>query len=312
MMKRPMFAILALLTMVMLAACSTVSSDPVDEWMAFTSGSSEPTSGPVALLAGQDMYAGDLDLDLNGSTLTVTFKTTDDWCLTETHLHVAAAAEDLPHSRGGLIPGQFDYSGDHTCANEVSYDVDLEPFGFLGGIDFGQVAIAAHAVVEGVGPKDGYVETAWAEGASPFKNWSMYFEYTEPGCAAPEVHVFDEEGIASIEAIEQILRADVVGDWPEESDTIAYLIRETDSSYTLQLDPTGSDTENIQSLVADISFCRKIDTLDPGTSPDGLETPDEGYPDSYEVSADGYMLSVDFRANTAADRLGIELFLSLD
>ena len=308
-MKRPKFAILGILTMVMLTACSTISSDAVDEWMALTSGSLESTSGPVALLAGQDMYAGDLDLDLNGSTLTVTFKTTDDWCLNETHLHVAAAAEDLPHSPGGLIPGQFDYSGYHTCANEVAYDIDLEALGFLGDVDFGQVAIAAHAVVEGVGSKAGYLETAWAEGASPFKNWSMYFEYSEPGCAAPEVHVIDEEGIASILAIEQILREDVVGTWPPESDTVAYLIRETDSIYTLQLDPTGADTQNIQSLVADISFCRKIEDLAPGTSPDGLETPEQGYEDTYDVSAEGYVLSVDFRANTAADRLGIELVL---
>jgi hypothetical protein len=66
-----------------------------------------------------------------------------DFCITQTHLHVATSWTDIPQKNGNPIPGQFEYSGMHECpALDYTYQIPLtwSP---------GQTLhIAAHAVVQ--------------------------------------------------------------------------------------------------------------------------------------------------------------------
>ncbi len=127
-----------------------------------------------SLLAGQNEFAGIVQVSNDADYLTVRYWPKAGWCLNETHLHVADSLEAIPQNRGGAIPGKFDYKNDHDCAREFTYVIPLDwPIGT-------KVYIAAHAVMTG---PDGE-ETAWAvrcgdlEGAQfPGANWSAYIMY---------------------------------------------------------------------------------------------------------------------------------------
>jgi hypothetical protein len=119
------------------------------------------------LWAGQNIDVGTVSVWNNGTHINVTYKTINNWNLTETHLYVGTAnPNSLSHS-----PGQFPYSHyiDPAC-DEDSYSIPLsmidgyhlklnkkgnptgvwEANGTL-GVDVGdQIYIAAHAVVENV------------------------------------------------------------------------------------------------------------------------------------------------------------------
>lgn len=97
----------------------------------------------VTLYAGQHMDVGEVEVTDDGTELTVTFRTTGEWCLLETHVHVWENEEDLPvNDKGNPVPGQFDYSDTHECEVEASYTIPLSNFS---GTD---LLIAAHAVVQ--------------------------------------------------------------------------------------------------------------------------------------------------------------------
>lgn len=93
------------------------------------------------LVAGQHEVVGKVSATLDGDTLTVTYRTTGGWCMTETHLYVGA---EPPTS---LAPGQFKNSlaeESHDplpCVTVDRYEVDVS------GLD--EICIAAHAVVRG-------------------------------------------------------------------------------------------------------------------------------------------------------------------
>ncbi|MFY1111498.1 MAG: hypothetical protein AB3K77_07455 [Methanosarcinaceae archaeon] len=99
----------------------------------------------IDLIAGQNMDAGDVKVWNDGNYLYVTYDTDEDWCLTETHLHVATPGEEIPTtSKGNPIPGQFEYSMEHDCVDSYTYKVDLSEEGANIGDD---LEIATHAVV---------------------------------------------------------------------------------------------------------------------------------------------------------------------
>jgi len=96
------------------------------------------------LYAGQNILVGKVLVWNDADNLYVKYLITDpDWCLTETHLHVAASMEEIPQKNGNPIPGKFDYKGEHECESEVDYVIPLPE----GTECDNTLVIAAHAVV---------------------------------------------------------------------------------------------------------------------------------------------------------------------
>jgi hypothetical protein len=89
---------------------------------------------------------GDVLVWNDADYLYIKYVTTDDWCMSETHLHVALSLEEIPQKNGNPIPGQFQYNDDHDpCVMEYIYTLSLEEHGFE--VD-DELYIAAHAVVQ--------------------------------------------------------------------------------------------------------------------------------------------------------------------
>jgi hypothetical protein len=95
------------------------------------------------------MDVGDVLVWNDGDYLYVKYVVTDeDWCLTETHLEVATALEDIPQVNGNPPPGLFTYMGEHDCVAGVTYEI---PITWPAGTE---LLIAAHGVVQ-TGGMDG-------------------------------------------------------------------------------------------------------------------------------------------------------------
>jgi hypothetical protein len=92
------------------------------------------------------MDVGDVLVWNDGEYLYVEYLVTDqDWCLTETHLEVATALEEIPQKNGNPPPGKFTYKGEHDCVADVTYSIPLT-------WDPGtELLIAAHGVVQNGG-----------------------------------------------------------------------------------------------------------------------------------------------------------------
>ena len=99
----------------------------------------------VDLIAGQHIDVGDVSVWDDGSKMYVNYQTDDTWCLIETHL----AVDEIPQTKSGAVKvGKFQYSEEHECVFDYTYEVDIES-GWVDNVD-----IAAHAVV---GKVTGYV-----------------------------------------------------------------------------------------------------------------------------------------------------------
>lgn len=84
--------------------------------------------------------AGDVLIWNDASNLYVKYVAASGWCITETHLHVAAVLSSIPQKNGNPIPGKFAYKDDFNCGDEIPTYVIPLPSGT-------QLNIAAHAVV---------------------------------------------------------------------------------------------------------------------------------------------------------------------
>jgi hypothetical protein len=130
------------------------------------------------LIAGQHTDAGDVLVWNDEDNLYVRYVTEGGWCITESHLDVAAGLEDIPQKNGNPIPGHFDYSKSFSsCVQEETFTISINPDWFNGC----SLYIAAHAVVRNSGQNGngkGRTETAWGDGSDfPGKNWATYFNY---------------------------------------------------------------------------------------------------------------------------------------
>jgi hypothetical protein len=126
------------------------------------------------LIAGRYIDVGDILVWNDEEQLYVQYQTTDGWCLTVTHLHVATSVADIPQTKtGNPKPGQFAYSAEHDCLTEYTYEVPLQ-------WDMNtELHIAAHAVVR---KRGGKAETAWGAGEGfAGRNWATYWNYVVQG-----------------------------------------------------------------------------------------------------------------------------------
>lgn len=124
------------------------------------------------------MHVGDVLVWNDADYLYVKYIITDpDWCITETHLHVADSFDGIPQTKkGNPIPGHFEYSGMHNCVSEYTVMIQNEWDSET------SLLIAAHASIIKEVVTDNITtylnETAWGAGLDfPGKNWATYFEY---------------------------------------------------------------------------------------------------------------------------------------
>lgn len=135
----------------------------------------------VKLIAGQHIEVGSVTVGNDATNLYVTFTTTGNWKLSETHVHVATSLADIPQRNGNPVPGRFDYGMDHNpMVTTYTYTIPL------GAWSPGtELYIAAHAVVNRVDEHGNVLqrETGWGQGPGfPGRNWAMYFKYTVQPC----------------------------------------------------------------------------------------------------------------------------------
>ena len=134
------------------------------------------------LIAGRNAdVVGNVSVSKEGDFLHIKYTINDsNWCMTNTHLHVAPSFESIPQTKSGNpIPGRFDYRGTLgystegiVCGVEYSYMIQL--FGATG-----MLYIAAHADVINQMNQKG--EAAWGDGIEfPGGNWATYFTYVVP------------------------------------------------------------------------------------------------------------------------------------
>jgi hypothetical protein len=113
---------------------------------AMTSAHTEIDPFLTDLKAGQHIDVGDVLVWNDGDMLYLKYVITDtEWCITETHLQVATALDDIPQKNGNPIPGKFEENDEHDCVTEVLYTYNLSDRGWN---IYDDLFIAAHAVVQ--------------------------------------------------------------------------------------------------------------------------------------------------------------------
>jgi hypothetical protein len=112
---------------------------------------------------------GDVIIWNDEEFLYITYVTTDDWYITETHLHVADELAGIPQTKKfNPIPGHFDYKDYHDSVQTYTYAI---PWTWDPGTT---LYIAAHAALS-------CGETAWGDGPGfEGKNWATYIVYLDP------------------------------------------------------------------------------------------------------------------------------------
>ncbi|MEZ4649637.1 MAG: hypothetical protein R3E97_12805 [Candidatus Eisenbacteria bacterium] len=136
----------------------------------------------VRLLAGQTIDVGTVTVENDGVELCVTYQTSGDWLLYETHLDIRLELGDVPQTKSGNPKvGKFAHSHDLSGVTSDEYCFSLSELGYTSGMN---LVVAAHGVVERV--VDGQSvqeETAWGEGPEfPGNSWAMYLGHTVQEC----------------------------------------------------------------------------------------------------------------------------------
>ena len=135
-----------------------------------TAGDPTNNSFQTDLMAGQNMLAGVVNVNVVDDVIVVSYSSDSGWEIQETHLYVGDLGS-LPTNGGGNPKiGQFPYKDTHNAGTiDVVYNtITIAP----GDCVF----IAAHAVVENT--STGQNETAWGDGVPIGGNsWAMMFEF---------------------------------------------------------------------------------------------------------------------------------------
>ena len=129
----------------------------------------------VNLIAGQHIIAGTLSINTNEDDLILTYRTSGEWTITETHMSIGDCDELTFPTTGAGNPkiGRFEHSTSHSDGvSEVVYYINKDAIA-------DSYCFAAHAVVESAESS----ETAWAEGVDFGGNsWAMYVEANKGDC----------------------------------------------------------------------------------------------------------------------------------
>lgn len=152
----------------------------VNEKVVDLDGKSDPEICAVTdLIAGQNYTAGVVEVAVDSENLYVTYRTSGNWVIGQTHLYLGTL-EGVPQNEpGNPRVGHFPYQASHSAGtNEVTYTMPIND------IDDCFYA-AAHAVVYLTDDAGNVIssETAWGDGvAMAGKNWATVSEFCKTGC----------------------------------------------------------------------------------------------------------------------------------
>jgi len=136
------------------------------------------------LYAGQYIDTGTVSTQISGENLLITFETSGDWQLVETHLWVGENISDMPQTRKGNPKiGNFPYaSGDITGNTFHVFTIPLESLNYLCPDNDKNFFVAAHAALQKVDGSGNVIqtETGWADGDKFVEkgSWSTFFSFT--------------------------------------------------------------------------------------------------------------------------------------
>ena len=119
------------------------------------------------LIAGQNTIVGTVSVESDGVDLSIVYRTTGSWTMTDTHMSIGNCAEQWIPVNGGGNPkvGQFEAEAVHVSETLVIYMIAVS------ALDE-NYCFAAHADVTGNGN-----ESAWAEGVNfEGRQWAMFIE----------------------------------------------------------------------------------------------------------------------------------------
>lgn len=146
------------------------------------------TPHEAILYAGQTTDAGTVTVANDANNLYVTYRTTGDWKLQQTHLHAADSLASVPQTKTGNPKiGNFKYQTTHNPpVTEYTYTIPKTALSLDAN---NSVVIAAHAVVVKLDESGNVIanETGWTEGL-PFTDkgsWATYFSYAWQSCTTP-------------------------------------------------------------------------------------------------------------------------------
>jgi hypothetical protein len=128
------------------------------------------------LMAGQHINVGTVCYDVVGSDLKVTYTTTGNWFINETHLWVGTSLANMPQNGAGNPQiGRFPYKASNLSVQTYTFTIPTYMLG-LTSCPYAFYA-AAHAVVQQkYGSTVVQTETAWGKGERMVSrgSWAMY------------------------------------------------------------------------------------------------------------------------------------------
>ena len=132
----------------------------------------------LPLIAGQHINIGTVTISNDETNLYVTYETTGDWVLTETHVY-AGPDEDIPYTKKGNPKfGHFPYKEEHNNVQSFTYTISL------GTLD-DCFSVITHAATEKiVNGQSEQGETAFGCGDKEFpgNRWGCYTDYCVQEC----------------------------------------------------------------------------------------------------------------------------------
>ncbi|NNK83325.1 MAG: hypothetical protein HKO92_09390 [Flavobacteriaceae bacterium] len=136
----------------------------------------------VDLIAGQNMVAGSVSVDINDEYIIIKYTTNSDWNIDLTHLSLGNCTDQWVPTTGSGNPkvGKYEHTEPHSIGiNEVVYQIGREHV--EEDAETLKYCFAAHAEVSSVSGGGG--ETGWAEGTGFEGNsWAMYVEAYVSDC----------------------------------------------------------------------------------------------------------------------------------
>lgn len=137
-------------------------------------------SASVNLIAGQNILAGSIDVEINQNELLVTYNTTNGFYLEEVHLWIGDDLSEMPQTgNGNPRVGLFPYKEEAlNGATYYQFVLPLSEFGGEAEICNNTLHFAAHAALAKMSEDGSYqYETAWGEGMRLVEkgNWATYF-----------------------------------------------------------------------------------------------------------------------------------------
>ena len=227
----------------------------------------------VPLIAGQHINVGTVTVSNTETEILVTYQTSGDWLIEETHLDVESDYGGLNTTKkGNPIPGQFTYHTSHSNpVTKVSFTI--ENFGWT--VD-SLLFIAAHAVVT----SSQGTETAWGEGFNfPGRNWGMYFNYTVQAQQqnngvlqfSNEVYTVDEPGriLRKVDVVITVSRTDGTAGAVSATYSISPGTASLGMDYSV-----GSDTGTLMFADGELEKSFVVTILDDSQVEDPVETID--------------------------------------